>query len=159
MKKLWLSIYARGARGRNENEFSYGLKEEFVITALLWRIIGFVYSPLIQLAATTTAWIFKFFYEPWYSKALEAVCKFEKSPWAEAALDVACELGLPAAPKRSRVIGLRSHWHLRLILFFCFALLAMSKITWETNMMKRYFSRCESSLATFSIISENFKKQ
>ena len=53
MKKLWLSIYARGARGRNENEFSYGLKEEFVITALLWRIIGFVYSPLIQLAATT----------------------------------------------------------------------------------------------------------
>ena len=41
---------------------------------------------------------------------------------------------------------------LDLYYFFCFALLAMSKITWETNMMKRYFSRCESSLATFSII-------
>ena len=38
---------------------------------------------------------------------------------------------------------------LDLYYIFCFALLAMSKITWETNMMKRYFSRCESSLATF----------
>ena len=72
-------------------------------------------------------------------------------------VSLGCLLLLPR--KEAEWLDLDLIGTLDLYYFFCFALLAMSKITWETNMMKRYFSRCESSLATFSIISENFKKQ